>query len=310
MLTILAMILSLTYVQAQDDSANEQYDKSCSCIEEIDLGLERNEQFEEVESCIESAISVNQMMSKLQAVLEQSKKDSIADIGKEKEKREYNVTINNREGYDDLEETLLRNCAAMKRIMTTSNVVSEASLSDKKSARKSYDKGLELYRNKEFIAAKKHFTKATKKDPNFAWAWDMLGITLRNLEDYKNAIVAYERSIALDPMGRMPLMNRPIAYSLNGQNEKAIDTYKTFIEAFPEDPEGYYGIGRIYHLMEDYGEALDNTMQAYWLYKEIKSPYAQDAERNLALIYNDLKDKDRLDIWEIYSEKHNIKVGN
>ena len=34
--------------------------------------------------------------------------------------------------------------------------------------------------------------------------------------------------------------------------EKAIEAYKEFIKVFPEDPEGYYGIGRIYHLQGNY----------------------------------------------------------
>ena len=307
--TLAILLLIFLSTNAISQNNEELYDKACGCIEEIDLGIDRKLQFEEVESCIETAIGGNQMISKLQAVFEQVKKDSIADLGKKTEKREYNVTINNREGYDDLEEELLRNCAAMKRVMTTSNVASEVSLSDKKNAKKLYDKGMELYRTKDFKGSKKQFAKATKKDPNFAWAWDMLGISSRNLGEYEKAIVAYDKSIALDPKGRMPLMNKPIAYSLNEQNDEAINAYEEFIAIFPEDPEGYYGIGRIYHILEDYGKALDNTMKAYLLYKEIKSPYAQDAERNLALIYNDLKSLERLEIWEIYAKKHNIQIG-
>lgn len=308
-LIFLLLVFLNTNGIGQSEVNEELFDKACGCIAEVDLGIERKLQFEAVESCIETAIGGDQMLSQLQAVFQQIKKDSIASVDNKSEKREYNVTINNREGYDDLEEQLLRNCPAMKRIMTTSNVASEVSLSDKKSARKFYDKGMELYRAKDFNGSKKQFTKATRKDPNFAWAWDMLGISLRNLEEYDKAIEAYDRSIELDPKGRMPLMNKPIAYSLNEQNDEAIKAYEDFITIFPEDPEGYYGIGRIYHILEDYGKAVDNTMKAYLLYKEIKSPYAQDAERNLGLLYNDLKNTDRLDIWEIYAQKHKIQIG-
>lgn len=303
---ILLLITTNLYAQEVNDSS---FDSSCECIGKIDLGQNRQEQFEQVKECIESSIMSNQLISKLQAVLEQSKKDSIAAIGKDEEPREYNVNIDDREGYEDLEEKLLRNCAAMKRVMTTSNVASEVSISDKKSAKKAYDKGMDLYRAKNYVSAIKQFEKATKKDPSFAWAWDMLGISLRNMKRYDEAVLAYDKSINLDPLGRMPLMNKPIAYSLNGKNEKAIEAYKHFINTFPDDPEGYYGIGRIYHIIENYDEALDNIMKAYWMYKEIKSPYVQDAERNLAIIYNDLKDKDKLDIWKIYAEKHKIRIA-
>lgn len=308
LILIVSMLASSLNLLSQEYS--EEYTKACSCIGEISLGLDRKDQFTEVESCIESAISVNQMMTKLKAVLEQSKKDSIPAIGKKEEKREYNVVINDREGYDDLEEQLLRTCATMKRIMTTSNEVSEVSISDKKSAKKAYDAGMEVYRNKNMPAAIKQFKKAVRKDPSFAWAWDMLGISYRQNGQYDLAIKAYDKSVALDPKGRMPLMNLPIAYSLKGDIDKAIEGYIKFNQVFPDDPEGQYGIGRMYHAKGDYEAALESMAQALLGYKNINSPYAQDAEDNLGLYYAELKEKDQLEIWNVFAKKYNIKLSN
>jgi cytochrome c-type biogenesis protein CcmH/NrfG len=37
------------------------------------------------------------------------------------------------------------------------------------------------------------------QDPEFAFAWDNLGISYRRLNNYDKAIDAYSKSIAIDP---------------------------------------------------------------------------------------------------------------
>ena len=193
--------------------------------------------------------------------------------------------------------------------MTTENRQSEVSVSDKKSALKLYDEGMDVYRAKDYEGAIAKFKKAIKKDRNFAYAYDMVGISYRRLDDYKNALKYYNKSIKLDPGGRMPLMNIPIAYALMNDYKKSIEGYLRFIEVFPDDPEGFYGIGRIYHLLGDYENAVDNMMKSYVMYNEIESPYARDAESNLSLFYRELKEKGELDLFTRMAKKHKIDIG-
>ncbi len=120
---------------------------------------------------------------------------------------------------------------------------------------------------------------------------------------------AFKNSLQIDPNGRMPLMNIPIAYSMAGNNSKAIKAYKEFIQIFPNDAEGYYGIARINHMESDYGNAVDLMMKALGLYTEVGSPYARDAEQNLALYYRELKEKNQLGLFKRMAEKHNINIG-
>jgi tetratricopeptide (TPR) repeat protein len=51
-----------------------------------------------------------------------------------------------------------------------------------------------------------------KIDPNFAYAYDNMGICYRRLEEYDKAIEAYEKSLKIDPYGTMPLQNLGIVY--------------------------------------------------------------------------------------------------
>ncbi|MBL4663695.1 MAG: tetratricopeptide repeat protein, partial [Flavobacteriaceae bacterium] len=148
-----------------------------------------------------------------------------------------------------------------------------------------------------------------KKDRNFAYAYDMVGISYRRMNDYKKALKYYNKSLKLDPKGRMPLLNKPIAYALMEDYQSSIEGYLEFIDVFPDDPEGFYGIGRIYHVLGDYENALDNMMKSYVLYNEIESPYARDAEANLSLFYKELKEKNQLDLFTRLAKKYKIEIG-
>jgi tetratricopeptide (TPR) repeat protein len=50
-----------------------------------------------------------------------------------------------------------------------------------------------------------------QEDPEFAFAWDNLGISQRRLNNYDKAIFAYSKSLAIDPK-LMPLQNIAVAY--------------------------------------------------------------------------------------------------
>lgn len=312
--TVAFLLLSISAL-AQSSDIEVVSEKACTCLDEVNQGLVQTKMYEEIKSCIESSITSEQLMSKLFGAFEQIKKDSVAESNvlvtedTASAPKNINITIVTNLDYEEVEEHLLRNCARMQQLMTTENRQSEVSVSDKEAALKLYDDGMDVYRAKDYKGAIVKFKKAIKKDRNFAYAYDMVGISYRRLDDYKNALKYYNKSIKLDPEGRMPLMNIPIAYALMKDYEKSIDGYLKFIEVFPDDPEGFYGIGRIYHIQGDYEKALDNMMKSYVMYNEIESPYARDAESNLSLFYRELKEKDQLDLFTRMAKKHKIEIG-
>jgi len=312
---ILPFLLLSISALAQSSDIEAVSEKACTCLDEVNQGLVRTKMYEEIKSCIESSITSEQLMNKLLGASEQLKKDSIAEANAlitgdtVTTPKDINITIVMGLDYEKVEAHLLRNCARMQQLMTTENRQSEVSVSDKKAALKLYDEGMDVYRAKDFEGAMKKFKKAIKKDRNFAYAYDMVGISYRRMDDYKNALKYYNKSLKLDPEGRMPLMNIPIAYALMNDYEKAIEGYLKFMEVFPDDPEGFYGIGRIYHVQGDYENALDNMMKSYVMYNEIESPYARDAESNLSLFYRELKEKGQLDLFTRMAKKHKIEIG-
>ena len=196
----------------------------------------------------------------------------------------------------------------MKRLMMNESEERENSVSNKKKAIRYYNEGQDLYRQGNFKKAIKKYKKAVKEDENFAFAWDMIGLSYRQLQQYGKAIEHYNKSLEVQPGGKVPLMNIPVAYEYLKEYEKAITGYENFMKVFPGDPEGYYGLGRIYHLQGDYENALENMCKAYLIYKELNSPYIRDAGQNIALFYNELKQQNRLDIFEKAAKKYNIQI--
>ncbi len=311
---LLFFVFSSSFGFSQEDQATFEKitEDACARLSNVSLNLPREERYASIKEEITMSILEQQVLDNM---LEGTTKalDSLIQNGDFKKTDtltlpgKRNVIIVDKD-YEKIERYLLKNCDRMKLLMSNDEESSEVSVSDKKKALEYYDEGQVFFQKGAYDDAIKSYKKALRKDKTFAFAWDMLGYSYRKNENYKEAIKAYDKSLALDPKGKMPLTNKPIAYAMLGNLDKAIEGYQDYIALFPEDPEGYYGIGRIYHAKGDYENTLDATMNAYILYKEIQSPYVRDAEANLSLYYGELKEKNKLDIWNKVAKKYNIQI--
>jgi tetratricopeptide (TPR) repeat protein len=127
------------------------------------------------------------------------------------------------------------------------------------------------------------------------------------MDDYDNAIAAYEKSLAIDPEGVTPLQNMAVAYAYKKEFRKAIDTYKKLGALNAQDPEIFYGIGKIYAFdLGDLEQGLDNLCTAYVLYVQKKSPYRTDAEKLMQMIYAQMKQNGKEDAFDNILKAHNI----
>lgn len=273
--------------------SKDAYRKACDCIGKVDLGLLKQQQLDQAEACVFLAAGKSEMRTKL----EDAVKNGIPILRKNQVET-------------DIASLLIRHCPAVKLIISTSLETSTISSGIKKSTVKSYEKGLALYRSGNYKETVVSLEKALKKDPKCTQAWDLLGLTYDHLEDYREAIAAYDRSINENPFGRLALRKRPAAYAALGDNRRGIKAYSAIIDALPKEPEAYYRIGRLYHKIKDYDQALDYTMKSFVLLKERNSPVVKDALVSITLLRNDLKKNNRLDIWEKYAKKYKLTVAN
>jgi len=305
--------ISYSICNAQDNEIVEIAEEACLCINEIEVAQENELKYEEIETCITSTITsaeIKKSMISLREKVEDtlSKIQDFSAVDTLNIPDAKNIIIDTSKNYKLIEEYLLRNCPSMEILMMDDSSAQENSVSTNDKSIYYYNIGQDNYNVENYEAAIENYKKAVKEDKNFAFAWDMLGLSYRKVGEYKNAIKSYEKSLKIQPNGRVPLMNMPIAYQYLKKYDKAIEGYQEFSEIFPEDPEGYYGIARIYYEISDYENALDNMMKAYIIYNQNSSPYARDAEQNLSVYYNDLKEAGNLDLFNKMAEKHNIKI--
>ena len=298
---------------AQDNDIIKIAEEACLCIDKIEVAQENELKYEKIETCIASSITTAEIKKSIIALREKvedslSKIQDFSTVDSLNIPDTKNIIIDTSKNYKSIEEYLLRNCPSMEILMMDDSNAQENSVSTNNKSINFYNKGQDNYNNENYEAAIENYKKAVKEDKNFAFAWDMLGLSYRKTGDYKNAIKSYEKSLKIQPYGRVPLMNMPIAYQYLKKYDKAIEGYEEFSKVFPDDPEGYYGIARIYYEINDYENALDNMMKAYIIYNEISSPYARDAEQNLSAYYNDLKEAGNLELFNRMAEKHNIKI--
>jgi tetratricopeptide (TPR) repeat protein len=298
---------------AQDEETIAISKDACNCMQDIDLTIKKEAQYDSIKSCISSAIFSYQFKKALEKIPKEvkdttNKTPEILKGLSQDSSKQINIEIVTDKNYNIIEGYSLRNCPAMKKIMASDNSQSSNSVSNKKKAIDFYNKGQKYYAQGNYGNAIVEFSKAVKKDKNFAFAWDNLGLSYRKQGQLKQAIDCYNKSLDIDPNGKVPLMNKPIAYAMLKDYKNAIKSYKNMIAVYPNDAEGYYGIGRIYHLKGDYENAVENMMKAYKMYGEANSPYIRDAETNLAMFYKELKAKNQLEIFNKLSEKYNIKI--
>ena len=258
--------------------------ESCNCISKISLDAEaKNEQ---IKNCISAS-------------LQKLDKDDQASAGQ-------NPELN----YQRVENYLVQNCESLKNIAFSENKKFKHASSENVLAQLAYDDGMEFMNEGDAENAIKKFTKAVEIDPKFAFAWDNLGISYRKNNQYDKAIEAYQKSLEIYPEGRLPLLNTAITYNLNKEFKQAIVYYKKFISLYSEDPEGYYGLGLILYTQDQQEEGLDNLVRAYTIYTAQNSPYRADAAKKIGYMYKDLKNQDKMEVFNKVADKYNLKVQN
>ncbi|BAO54752.1 tetratricopeptide repeat protein [Nonlabens marinus] len=301
-LSIIVLILIGYCCQAQDEVTKSPAEEACECIAKIDINENKKDQNEQVEECIKDAIMAQQISTKLFGALEKSKDTTRTE-------KDINITINASEGYEKIERELIDNCKALNILLNNAKPSSTNSYSDNEKAMEYYNQGYQVYNAGDFKKAVELYGKAVKEDEYFAFAWDMLGVSHRRLDNYKEAINAYRKSLKIDPYGKMPLQNLPIAYRLEKDYKKAIKAYEEYIERYPEDPEGYFGLSQCGLLTKNYELAANNIFPAYKMYAEVNSPYKQDAEAVLSAVYKGMKENDNLERFREIAAKHEITLN-
>ena len=274
----------------QEDIVKNISNDACDCISTINT--ENNSKNSAIKNCIAASVV----------------KNLNAEVGTGK--NEVSEIQLEASAYKKIEVYLVENCNALKQLSFTENGEFEHSTSQNVLAQLAYDDGMDYMENGEYDTAILKFKKAIEIDPNFAFSWDNLGVCYRKSNQYEEAIEAYKKSLEINPEGRMPLMNIAVTYNLKKEFDEAITYYNKFISIYKDDPEGYYGLGLILYTNDRQEEGLDSLIHAYTIYSAQNSPYRADAAKKIGYMYNDLKNNDKIDVFNKVAEKYNLKIQN
>lgn len=297
---------------AQDKNIIEIADKACECTKDISVNFIKDTIIKKINDCIIIKIAekgTDDVISEMKKTA-----DSLLNLAGTKDttitayENGKNYTIIVDKDFEKIQQYMHYNCRYVKELMAVDNIEHNYSLSKNQKALDLYYEGIYLSEDEKYQAAIEKYKQALKIDDKFSFAWDNMGLCYRKVNDYKQAINCYEKSVKLDPKAKTPLKNMAVAYSLMGNQKKASEQYEKFVSFYPNDPEGYYGAARSYYNSGNYKKGVDYIFKAYKIYVNEKSPYINDAQEVMVFFCNDLKEKNKLDIFLKAAKDNNVDI--
>ena len=140
-----------------------------------------------------------------------------------------------------------------------------------------YNIGTYLMRQNRLDEAENLLKEAIDLDPVFIDAIDHLGLVYRKQNRLDEAERNYLKSIELNDKNRVPFLNLAVVYRLQGRLNDAFQLYRHVTQIYPDDPEGYYGIGEIFFIVGDNENAMTFIDKAINLYIGLNSLLVYDA---------------------------------
>ncbi len=107
-------------------------------------------------------------------------------------------------------------------------------LQSRQRAQQANDRGLQLYREKQYDEAAAQFTEALKLRPDFAQAANNLGFVYYRQQRYAEAARWLENTLKIDPSRAVAYLNLGDAYFNAGDRAKAKQAYTTYLALQPQ----------------------------------------------------------------------------
>ena len=153
-------------------------------------------------------------------------------------------------------------------------------------ALRAYSLGMETLREKGDAEAIPFFKRAIELDPNFALAYDWLGIRYSNLNQPSLAAGSLKKAFDLrDRVTEREKLHITSVYymGITGEQEKARQVLEISTKVYPLDVPAYVNLGSVYMTLGQYQEAAAATREALRLNPNVNLIYGNLAEIYLAM---------------------------
>nr|WP_315491617.1 polysaccharide deacetylase family protein [uncultured Rhodoferax sp.] len=105
--------------------------------------------------------------------------------------------------------------------------------SNRQMAQRANDRGLQLYKEKQYAQSEAQFTEALKLRPDFALAANNLGFVYYKQDKFAEAARWFENTVKIDPSRAVAYLNLGDAYVKAGHADKAKKAFGTYLELAP-----------------------------------------------------------------------------
>jgi len=153
-------------------------------------------------------------------------------------------------------------------------------------ALQAYTVGGKAYREKGPAAALPYHQHAIELDPNFAMGYEQLGADYISMGELGRASEYFTKAFQLrehaSEREKMTITARYYGY-VTGEREKAAQAYKEWSASYPQDYRVHLNLGTTYATQGQYEKGLEETRESLRLAPDNVSPYANLANKLLAL---------------------------
>jgi peptidoglycan/xylan/chitin deacetylase (PgdA/CDA1 family)/uncharacterized caspase-like protein len=108
-----------------------------------------------------------------------------------------------------------------------------APVSDKQQARQLNDRGMQLFKEKNYAAARELFAQSLKLQPDFALAANNLGFVYWKMNDDANAVKYFEAALKIDPSRAVAYANLGDALQRQGKTDESKKAFGTYLQLAP-----------------------------------------------------------------------------
>jgi tetratricopeptide (TPR) repeat protein len=164
-----------------------------------------------------------------------------------------------------------------------------------------FSKGYRASEDKDWDNTILNYQKAIELKPDYAYAYNNIGLAYYEKGNDDQAILLYEKAIELKPDYAYVYNNLGLSYYEKGMYDKAIQSYRKALELKPDFADAYFNMGLSYNNTSNY----DKAIQSYQKTIELK-PDDNVAYNNMGYAYNKLGNTDK----KIWCYQQAARLGN
>ena len=123
--------------------------------------------------------------------------------------------------------------------------------------KETFELAVQNHQNNNLQDAQDYYQKVLELDPNYADAYNNLGVLYKELEEHQKAKDCYEKAIVINPNYTDAHYNLGNIFKELGENQKAKECYEKVIEINPNYVDAHNNLGVIFQELGEYQKAKD-----------------------------------------------------